>query len=164
MIKAYTALGLMSGTSGDGVDASIIQSNGKNNYKVIVNKYYKYSEDIFNSIHDIKEKINNTKDLAILANELQLIEKKITLFHIEVAKDLLNKNSVDLIGFHGQTILHLPKEIISKQIGDGNLLSQLLNCSVYGYTKQSQKRYICHKHNNICYNDLSDNSSDEWSD
>ena len=136
MIKAYTALGLMSGTSGDGVDASIIQSNGKNNYKVIVNKYYKYSEDIFNSIHDIKEKINNTKDLAILANELQLIEKKITLFHIEVAKDLLNKNSVDLIGFHGQTIYHNSKEKTSKQLGIGQLLfDSLKKTIVYNFRK-----------------------------
>ena len=121
MHKKYTALGLMSGTSGDGVDASIIYSNGKNNYKVIVNKYYKYSEDIFNSIHDIKEKINNTKDLAILANELQLIEKKITLFHIDAAKDLLNKKmKIDLIGFHGQTIYHNSKEKTSKQLVLGN--------------------------------------------
>ena len=56
MIKAYTALGLMSGTSGDGVDASIIQSNGKNNYKVIVNKYYKYSEDILIVFMILKKK------------------------------------------------------------------------------------------------------------
>ncbi len=44
------------------------------------------------------------------------------------------------------------------------LKNQLLNCSIYSHTKQSQKRYICHKHININYNDLSDNSSDEWSD
>lgn len=44
------------------------------------------------------------------------------------------------------------------------LKNQLLNCSVNGYTKQCQKRYICHKHTNIYYNDLSDNHSDEWSD
>ena len=41
MIKEYTALGLMSGTSGDGVDASIVKSDGSDNYKVILNKYFK---------------------------------------------------------------------------------------------------------------------------
>ena len=35
MTKEYTALGLMSGTSGDGVDASIIRSDGENKYEVI---------------------------------------------------------------------------------------------------------------------------------
>ena len=44
------------------------------------------------------------------------------------------------------------------------LKNQLLNCSIFGHTKQSQKRYICHKHNNINYSELSNNSSDEWSD
>ena len=40
MSKEYTALGLMSGTSGDGVDASIIISDGINSYKVIQDKYF----------------------------------------------------------------------------------------------------------------------------
>ena len=42
MKREYTALGLMSGTSGDGVDASIIQSDGQNKYKVILDKFYEY--------------------------------------------------------------------------------------------------------------------------
>ena len=40
MTKEYTSLGLMSGTSGDGVDSSIIKSDGKTNYKVVLNKYF----------------------------------------------------------------------------------------------------------------------------
>ena len=42
MIKEFTSLGLMSGTSGDGVDASIIQSNGIKKYKLLLDKYYQY--------------------------------------------------------------------------------------------------------------------------
>ena len=40
MGKIYTALGLMSGTSMDGVDSSIIQSDGKTIYKAVSNKYF----------------------------------------------------------------------------------------------------------------------------
>ena len=40
MSEQYTSLGLMSGTSGDGVDASIIQSNGETNFEVIKDKYF----------------------------------------------------------------------------------------------------------------------------
>ena len=47
MNKSYCSLGLMSGTSADGVDASIIQSNGDTEYKVILEKYFKYSQNIY---------------------------------------------------------------------------------------------------------------------
>ena len=67
MSKEYTALGLMSGTSGDGVDASIIQSDGQNKYKVILDKYFKYDKDTCKNIHELKENINNSKDLKNLS-------------------------------------------------------------------------------------------------
>ena len=46
MNKSYCSLGLMSGTSGDGVDASIIQSDGDTEYKVILDKYFGYTQNI----------------------------------------------------------------------------------------------------------------------
>ena len=60
MNEQYTSLGLMSGTSGDGVDASIIQSNGETKYDVIKDKYYEYERPIFQDIHKLKEKIHDT--------------------------------------------------------------------------------------------------------
>ena len=47
MSKSFFSLGLMSGTSGDGVDASIIQSDGDTEHKVILDKYFKYSQNIY---------------------------------------------------------------------------------------------------------------------
>ena len=47
MSKSYCSLGLMSGTSADGVDASIIQSDGDTEYKVILDKYFKYGQNIY---------------------------------------------------------------------------------------------------------------------
>ena len=47
MSKPYCSLGLMSGTSADGVDASIIQSDGDTGYKVILEKYFKYGQNIY---------------------------------------------------------------------------------------------------------------------
>ena len=57
MQKKYTSLALMSGTSGDGVDASIINSNGIDKFEVIKNKYFEYDSKIYKSIHSLKDKI-----------------------------------------------------------------------------------------------------------
>ena len=46
MKKSYYSLGLMSGTSADGVDTSLIQSDGDNQYKLILDKYFKYKQRI----------------------------------------------------------------------------------------------------------------------
>ena len=71
MSKSYYSLGLMSGTSGDGIDASIIQSDGDNEYKVILDKYFIYSRGIYENIHNLKEKINNSKDLTRLSKKIK---------------------------------------------------------------------------------------------
>ena len=132
MSKSYCSLGLMSGTSADGVDASVIQSDGDTDYKVILNKYFIYSQAIYENIHNLKAKINDSKDLTILLKEIQLLEKEITLFHADVVKKVVkeSKSNIDLIGFHGQTIFHNAKEKISKQLGDGKLLSMLAKKTV----------------------------------
>ena len=66
MNKEYTSLGLMSGTSGDGVDASIICSDGETKYKVILDKFFQYEDDIYKSIHNLKGKIFNLKQKQLM--------------------------------------------------------------------------------------------------
>ena len=142
MSKFYSSLGLMSGTSADGVDASIIQSDGDTEYKVILDKYFIYNQDIYENIHNLKEKINNSKDLTNLSNQIKILEKKITLFHADVVKKIVeeSKASIDMIGFHGQTIFHNAKEKISKQLGDGSLLSSLTKKTViYNFRQNDLK-------------------------
>ncbi len=126
MTKKYTALGLMSGTSGDGVDASLIESDGEHTYKVIKDKYFKYNQAIFEGIHSLKEKLASIKDLDKNQLEIKDLEKQITLFHSKVVQEFSQDFKFDLVGFHGQTIYHNPKEKISKQLGDGYLFSQLI--------------------------------------
>tara|TARA_B100000700_G_scaffold201767_1_gene221907 strand:+ start:590 stop:1717 length:1128 start_codon:yes stop_codon:yes gene_type:complete len=125
--KSLNCLGLMSGTSGDGVDASVINSDGEKHYKVLINKYFQYSDEISQNIYILKRNINKIDDVKKFSTEINELERKITLFHSNVISNFSNKKDfeIDLIGFHGQTILHSPKNKYSKQLGDGNLLSQL---------------------------------------
>ena len=76
MKEEYTSLGLMSGTSGDGIDASTIQSNGETKYDVIKDKFYEYSDEIYHNIHTIKEKIHNLEDIKTLAKEIKKFREK----------------------------------------------------------------------------------------
>ncbi len=63
MGKIYTALGLMSGTSMDGVDASIIQTDGKSEYKPILDKYFEYPKNIYNNLTTLRDKVKTSNDL-----------------------------------------------------------------------------------------------------
>ena len=60
------------------------------------------------------------------------IERKLTLFHAEISESIIKKYdyNIDLIGFHGQTIIHKPSDKYSIQMGDGRLLSQILKKKV----------------------------------
>ena len=132
MNKIYTALGTMSGTSMDGVDLSIIQSDGESKHKVIKDKYFEYPQAIYKHLTKLRDKIKIPKDLKKFSKEIKNIEKEITLFHARAIKQILTKTklNVDFIGFHGQTIYHNAKERISKQLGDGNLLSKITKKTV----------------------------------
>ena len=81
MNKSYYSLGLMSGTSGDGVDASFVISDGKNKFDVIYEKYEEYPPDICREFHALKEKILNSKDLENHGATINDFERKITIFN-----------------------------------------------------------------------------------
>ena len=127
MDKIYTAMGLMSGTSSDGVDVSIIRSDGNKEFSILIDKYFQYDEELTQKILKIRDKILSPDDLTKYQFEIKDLEREITLFHFKAVNKCLelSKSDVDLIGFHGQTIFHAPEKKITKQLGDGLLLSQL---------------------------------------
>ena len=60
MSKSYYSLGLMSGTSMDGIDASIIQSDGESNYKPIIDEYFEYPKSVYEKLTKLRDKIGMT--------------------------------------------------------------------------------------------------------
>ena len=126
--KLFSAMGLMSGTSMDGVDVSIIKSDGYDEVELIFDQYFKYDIDLYRQLSNLRDKIKSSEDLTKYSKELSDLERALTIFHAEKISKIVLKNEIeiDLIGFHGQTIFHNPQIKITKQLGDGNLLSQLL--------------------------------------
>ncbi len=124
MPKNLSALGFMSGTSGDGVDSSVIDSNGEDIINIKYNRFDPYPITLSKKIHDLKERISKTQDLLKYSLKVEELEIEITDFHLDVATKINKEIDYDLIGFHGHTIYHNSHEKISKQIGLGDHLSK----------------------------------------
>lgn len=119
MSKVLTSLGLMSGTSMDGIDIAVIKTDGKKIYTIGPSFSTSYIPEIK---FLIKRAVEEKRDI-------DTAEQAITLAHAEVVKNFLlqlgmSNSDIDIIGFHGHTIDHDPDNGITIQIGDGELLAK----------------------------------------
>ena len=127
--KVYTAIGLMSGTSLDGVDCALIETDGKSFVRpleFVTMPYQPKAREEIRACFGIK----NRRDPKVLT-----AEKLITFKHIEAVQALLHESGksarqIDVIGFHGQTIYHAPLERMTVQIGDGDRMARELGIDV----------------------------------
>ena len=74
----------MSGTSGDGVDASIITTDGAEQYSEIVNKYFKYDQKTYENIHNLRCKILKSEDLKKKSKVISVLIVQLKAFMLEV--------------------------------------------------------------------------------
>lgn len=124
VIRPLTAMGLMSGTSMDGVDAALLVTDGVDIFEYGKALSRPYDVEMRAQLRSVMGE-EGQKD----AEHVKEVERKMTLFHADVVKELLDHadlrpEDVDVLGFHGQTVLHRPEEHLTIQIGDGDLLAE----------------------------------------
>jgi len=127
----WRALGLMSGTSLDGIDVAVIETDGERVLRRGFSATYPYSDAFREQLGAGLEEAALLKDRTARPGRLKLLEQYLTELHIEAVTQYLTDHeiaaeSIDLIGFHGQTVLHRPEAGLTVQLGDGPLLAQRL--------------------------------------
>jgi anhydro-N-acetylmuramic acid kinase len=120
-MKHFKAIGLMSGTSLDGIDAALMTTDGEGHIAREGFLTVPYDDILRQRIRACLNKPD--------ADDLDGVERDITMLHARAVKRLLKEKklepgAVDLVGFHGQTIAHDPENHFTRQIGDGALLAR----------------------------------------
>ncbi|MGY6709633.1 MAG: anhydro-N-acetylmuramic acid kinase [Rhizobiaceae bacterium] len=121
------AIGLMSGTSMDGIDVAALWTDGRENVRRGPSGFFPY-EAAFR--RRIEAALGEAKSIAARSDrpgDLASLEREITLRHATAVRGFLSANpelKPELIGFHGQTVLHRPEKAVTVQLGDGALLAR----------------------------------------
>src|SRR5947207_2944200 len=118
------AIGLMSGTSMDGIDVAMIETDGETVDRVGPSELHVYQENEVAILRRAMEAAPALRARTERPLEIAEAERLTTELHASAVQTFLTINaidpaSVDVVGFHGQTILHRPKEKLTVQIGDG---------------------------------------------
>ncbi|CAG0905087.1 unnamed protein product [Cyprideis torosa] len=121
--KVYTAIGMMSGTSLDGIDMALVRTDGKDFTKLEDFKTVPYSDEV-------RAKIKEVFGQRHASDKTAEVEKLVTAAHIQAIKDF--GHEADVIGFHGQTILHDPSQKFTWQIGCSKTLADATGMDVVG--------------------------------
>lgn len=129
MAQIRRAIGLMSGTSMDGIDVAMIATDGRavvERGPFLAVPYEPAFRDRLKAALDTAKAIRRREQRP---GDLAALERELTSRHAQAIQIFLNKHKllpadIDVIGFHGQTVLHRPDEALTVQVGDGPLLAK----------------------------------------
>ncbi len=129
------AIGLMSGTSLDGVDVALIETDGERIAALGPTGYRPYSDDERALLRAALEEGARLKDRWSRPGVLAEADAFVTRVHAEAVEEFLaseriNQATIAIVGFHGQTVTHRPAARLTVQIGDGPALAKRLGMAV----------------------------------
>jgi anhydro-N-acetylmuramic acid kinase len=129
------AIGLMSGTSLDGIDVALIETDGERVTGFGPSATDPYAADDRNLLRQALEEGRALKSRTARPGVLGEAERMVTTLHAAAVERFLAANrieraSIDIVGFHGQTVLHRPQSGLTVQIGDGAALADALRLPV----------------------------------
>jgi anhydro-N-acetylmuramic acid kinase len=130
-----TAIGLMSGTSLDGVDVALIETDGKKVKAFGPSGYRPYTDFERRLLLQALTEAVHLEAREARPGILLEAERVVTTAHAEAvasfkAQNRIASEDIDIVGFHGQTVLHRPAEKMTVQIGDACALARAIHIPV----------------------------------
>jgi anhydro-N-acetylmuramic acid kinase len=130
-----TAIGLMSGTSMDGIDAAVLVTDGDGEIEPGPSLSRAYAPELRGALLTALSEIAAADDPVRFRAKLSDLETRLTRANAEAVLALMDSgglvpSAVDVVGYHGQTVLHRPQRRITVQLGDGALLARLTGVPV----------------------------------
>lgn len=122
-----SVLGLMSGTSLDGVDVAMLPTDGETIGEFGPTFFRPYDESERGALKAALAEARSLSDRTARPAAVAAAERIVTDAHIDAIAQWRRQNTahdVDLIGFHGQTVLHAPQQYLTIQIGDAGALAR----------------------------------------
>jgi anhydro-N-acetylmuramic acid kinase len=134
-LGAVKAIGLMSGTSLDGVDVALVETDGERIAGFGPTGYRPYSDDEQALLRQALQEGAALTDRTARPGVLAEADAFVTRVHAEtveafLAAEHIDKSEVAVVGFHGQTVLHKPAARLTVQLGDGAALARRLDMTV----------------------------------
>jgi anhydro-N-acetylmuramic acid kinase len=134
-MSSVVAIGLMSGTSLDGVDVALIETDGLTVTRFGPTGYRPYTETERDMLRGALAEAVGLSDRTARPGVLREAEVRVTVAHAEAVESFLDTHGIragdiGVVGFHGQTVLHRPEARLTVQIGDGHGLSARLGLPV----------------------------------
>jgi anhydro-N-acetylmuramic acid kinase len=130
-----TAIGLMSGTSLDGVDVALIETDGRQVKAFGPSGYRPYTDAERGLLRQALAEAVDLPQRDARPGILREAERAVTAAHAEAvaaftAQHRIAREDVDIVGFHGQTVLHRPAQKMTVQIGDAAALAKAIHIPV----------------------------------